>query len=71
MTTRFVHCAPRRALFITRIEVKKSVIYDRKATVIGRVGKPDFLPKIELNDASVRLRAICDGERLIVNQMIQ
>ena len=41
-----------RALLITRTEIKKSVIYRRKATGIRRVEKPDFQPEIGLIDAT-------------------
>src|SRR5262249_2055817 len=37
----FLHCAPRLGLFITPIELKKSVIYGRKATVSRQLRRPD------------------------------
>jgi hypothetical protein len=69
-TAAFFIAHPIRALFITQIEIKESVIYDGKRLCLVEEHE-EILREIELNDASVQLRAICDGERVIVNQMIQ
>ena len=53
-----------RVLSITRIEIKESVIYAAEGRDWGRGGKRDFLPKIELNDASVGC-----GARLFVGEI--
>src|SRR5262249_6737894 len=43
----FLHCAPRLGLFITPIELKKSVIYGRKATVSSNPTKNDGLKNLK------------------------